>query len=367
MNNKEWICGEITAWRSEGLVTDEVALRLLGRYEQQKGTKISWGAMLAGAFGALLIGLGIIALFAANWDCFGRGTRAAISVSPVVLSGLVAIVASRKGWKTMSLWEPLGILWCIATGAAACLVAQTYQVGGSVPGLILFVALLCLPVVWTTRSVAAMALWPVFAIAWGIASEDADGSSFGLLARSLGLMALSLPAYVAFLRRKPTRAALVTGQLITGLVYALGTAILVVNVLPYLAYAIRTEIYICVFWACAAAVLLAGVLCKLPVWPMIAVLVAAGAGCCTIAEELWIYWAAFAMSVAIVGFGIAKVRLGYTNIGAALLLWLVLGKFFESSIDFTFKGLVFIGAGVVLTLLNVAMVKSKKGRSADGK
>jgi len=366
MNRKEWMRSEIAAWRSEGVIDAATAEALSQRYAAD-ASRLSWGAMLAGAFGALLIGLGIIALFAANWDCFGRGARAAISVSPVVLCGLVALLASWKGWKTMSLWEPLGILWCIATGAATCLVAQTYQVGGSVPGLILFVALLCLPVVWTTRSVAAMALWPVFAIEWGIAYSDENGSSWGMLVPSLGLMALSLPAYVAFLRRKPNRAALVTGQLITGLVYALGTGILIVNVIPRLGYVIRMEVNVGIFWACAAVVLLAGILFKLPCWPMMAVLVAAGAGCCTIVQSFWTYGIALALGLAIAGFGIAKVRLGYTNIGAALLLWLVLGKFFESSIDFTFKGLVFIGAGVVLTLLNVAMVKSKKGRSADGK
>jgi len=366
MNRKEWMRNEIAVWRSEGVIGDELAMRLIGRYESD-GPRISWGAMLAGAFGALLIGLGIIALFAANWDCFGRGARAAISMAPVFACGAVALAASLKGWKSMSLWEPLGILWCIATGAATCLVAQTYQVGGSVPGLILFVALLCLPVVWLTRAVAPMALWPVFAIAWGIASEEAYGESLALTVKSLGLMALSLPAYVAFLRRTPAKAALVTGQLVTGFVYALGTAMLIVCTMPRLDYGIRTEVDICIFWACAAAVLLVGVWRKLPAWPIVGTLVAAGAAFPTVFEALWIYGVALAFAVGVVAHGIRKVSLTYTNVGAALLLWLVLAKFFESRVDFTVKGLVLIGAGVALTVMNVAMVKFKKRRTENEK
>ena len=82
--------------------------------------RLSWGAIIAGAFGALMIGLGVIALFAANWDAFGREARAAIAVAPVVACGAVAVTAALKDVKTRALWEPLGILWCISVSAATC-------------------------------------------------------------------------------------------------------------------------------------------------------------------------------------------------------------------------------------------------------
>ena len=63
MNKNEWIKGEIALWRSEGLVGDDLAKRLMGRYADTK-SRISWGAVMAGGFGALMIGLGIIAVFA---------------------------------------------------------------------------------------------------------------------------------------------------------------------------------------------------------------------------------------------------------------------------------------------------------------
>ncbi len=364
MNHGEWLRGEVAAWRTEGLVGDDVAAAILRRYEAAPG-RLSWAALIAGGFGSLLIGLGVISLFAANWDVFGRGARAAISMAPVALCGLAAVFATRKGWTAPAFWEPLGILWCIATGAAACLVAQTYQVGGTVPGLVLFVALLTLPVVWVTKAVAPMALWPVFAIAWTIASEDVDGESWTLLAKALALMALSLPAYLAFLRRKPPRAALVVGQLVTGFVYSLGTAILIATALPRMEHGFNDRLVFGVCWTCAALVGLVGVKFKLPVWPMVATLVASGMSFVTVFGDEYIdfYFASLVLAGVTIAYGIRTLRLAYTNIGAALFMWLVLGKFFESDLSFTLKGIVFILAGVALTVMNVTLARMKRGRA----
>ena len=56
-------------------------------------------------------------------------------------------------------------------------------------------------------------------------------------------------------------------------------------------------------------------------------------------------------------------RIFLTNIGLALLLWLILVKFFESQADFTVKGFVLIASGVLLGALNVFLVRTKKRRA----
>lgn len=352
---------EIGAWRDEGIVTEETAETLMRRYQPTE-RRCSWGVMIAGGFGALMIGLGVIALFAANWDCFGRPARAAISLAPVVLCGLAALVASAKGWKSMALWEPLGILWCIATAAGICLVAQTYQVGGSVPGLILFVALLMLPVVWISRSVMAMALWPILAIVWTFAQREIQSGSFALGFEGLGLMALSPPAYVAFLRREPGKAAFVTGQLVTGLVYSLGAAILLVCAWPLGWY--HSNETVLIFWSCAAVVAGASAVFRLPVWPIIATLVASGAAMVTgVDRNSSLYVVSLVLALGVLAYGVRKLKLSYANIGAALLLWLILAKFFASHLDFTVKGLVLILSGVAITVLNIVFIRQRKRRS----
>ena len=361
MDKREWLRREIGAWRDEGIVTEETAEALMRRYQPTE-RRFSWGVMIAGGFGALMIGLGVIALFAANWDCFGRPVRAAISLTPVVLCGIAALVASAKGWKSMALWEPLGILWCIATAAGTCLVAQTYQVGGSVPGLILFVALLMLPAVWISRSVMAMALWPILAIVWTFAQRDIHPSSFALGFEGLGLMALSLPAYLVFIRREPGKVALVTGQLVTGFVYSLGAAILLLRAWP-LGWN-HSNASVLIFWGCSAMIAGAAAVFKLPVWPIVATLVASGAAMVTgVDRDSSLYVVSLVLALGVLAYGVRKLKLSYANIGAALLLWLILAKFFASHLDFTVKGLVLILSGAAITVLNVVFIRLRK-RSA---
>ena len=361
MNQKEWICREIGEWRQEGLVDAQTAETLIGRYQSGRRS-LSWGMALTSGFGALLIGLGIIALFAANWDFFGRSARAVISLSPVAICGVLALIASVRGWKAPVFWESIGILWCISTAAATSLVAQTYQVGGSVPSLILFVALLMLPVVWVTKSVAAMAAWPIIAIIWACSSSDVEPQSFLLATKGVGLLLLSLPAYVAFLRRKPSPTALATGQLVTGLVYTFGTG-LMLSVSSPLATCSGVDPVILAYWGTSAVVFVAALVFKLPIWPFIATLVAAGAAMPTVVDDSVLLIPSFVLSIVITTYGIVRLRLSYTNVGAVLFLALVLAKFFGSSISFTMKGIVLILSGVALTALNVVFVRFCRRRA----
>jgi uncharacterized membrane protein len=359
MKKEEWLRGEIAKWRSEGAVDEATAATLLARYPQSE-SRIGWGAIIAGSFGALLVGLGVIAIFAANWDFLGRGARAAVSVAPLFVCGAVAILAKARGWRSMALWEPLGILWFVSTAAAACLVAQTYNVGGRVPDLVMFVAVLTLPVVWTTRSVAAMSAWPVLALVYGCSSAKWwSGAVTGDIAKALLMLAASIPAYVAFLRRRPSRVALVSSQLVTGLVYSFGTALMLVVCLDC-----GIQAGIMVFWGCSALVLAIGAAFKLPVWPMVAVVVASFAATPTVAQyrsglfSLFVISLVFAVATTV--YGIVKKRLAYMNIGSILLLYLILAKFFMSRVDFTVKGIVLIVSGVALAALNVVLVRAKR-------
>jgi uncharacterized membrane protein len=326
--------------------------------------RLSWSAIITGGFGALMIGLGVIALFAANWDAFGREARAVIALAPVVACGVAAILAHARGVKSRALWEPVGILWCVSVAAAACLVAQTYQVGGSVPGLVLLVALLMLPVIWVTRAAAPMALWPIMAIVWTISSIGIGGGgrSIALAVKGVALMALSLPAYIVFLRSNPRKAALVTVQVVTGLVYSFGLGLLVSAALP-LRYDGTSYVY--VFWLCAALVVGAGKMFALPVWGMAGTIVAAAAAFPTpVLHNGCAYFIALALVGGIIAYGVSKLRIGFANIGAVTFLWLILAKFFESRVSFTVKGVVLIASGLALTALNVALVRIRKARRA---
>ena len=175
-------------------------------------------------------------------------------------------------------------------------------------------------------------------------------------------MALSLPAYMVFLRREPGKAALVTGQLVTGLVYSLGAAILLVCAWP-LGWC-HSDATVLIFWGCAAVVAGAAAVFKLPVWPIVATLVASGAAMVTgVDRDSSLYVVSLVLALGVLAYGVRKLKLSYANIGAALLLWLILAKFFASHLDFTVKGLVLILSGVAITVLNVVFIRLRKRRA----
>ena len=76
MKKEDWIRGEISGWLSEGAIDAPTAEALLARYPA-KESRFSWGAVFAGSFGALLVGLGLIAIFAAKMAITPSPTRSA--------------------------------------------------------------------------------------------------------------------------------------------------------------------------------------------------------------------------------------------------------------------------------------------------
>ena len=326
---------------------------------------LSWGMMIMGAFGALLAGLGIIALFAAKWGEFGRESRMALAFLPVAVCGVTALWAYEKGRTARLLWEPLGIFWSLSVAAAVCLIDHTYGVGGSVPGRILSIALLMLPVIWMTRSAVMTALWPVMAIAWTISSRTAGvEASFDFTGKSIALLALSLPAFIAVHRSRSQMSAFASVQVAMGFVYSFGLGTILLVSVPSLFKDFTTVIY--VFWLCAALVAGAGCAFSLPTWGGIGAIVAVVAIFPVPFFQLGATYAvALAIAVGIIMHGVRTLQLGFANLGAVGLLWLVLVKFFASGAPFVLKGVVLVTAGVLLTAFNVMFARQCKESRAS--
>ena len=100
MNDRHvrWLKGEIALWRQEGAVDEATAERLLARYAALPAG-VSLGRVILGSLGALLVGLGVIALLAANWEDFSRGLRTVIAFAPLTACVAVFAAGRRRGWQ----------------------------------------------------------------------------------------------------------------------------------------------------------------------------------------------------------------------------------------------------------------------------
>ena len=146
---------------------------VVGDYERAFLISAPWGLMLAAGVGALLVGLGIIAFFAANVLSVGRLARVGLSALPIAACGVAALVGTLRRTKSLFFWEPLAILWTLAVGAGIATVSQTYQLTDEMTVLWLAFGWLTLPILGVTRSVVlALALPIAFASLAGIRRDS---------------------------------------------------------------------------------------------------------------------------------------------------------------------------------------------------
>ena len=97
-NNNPWLRAEIAQWLREGIITDEQARTLYARYPAfvayRPKSDIAWGKAIFAVLGAGVFGLGVILLFAYNWEGMHRFAKmAAIGLGIVGAHGIALLMA----------------------------------------------------------------------------------------------------------------------------------------------------------------------------------------------------------------------------------------------------------------------------------
>ncbi|WP_169336030.1 DUF2157 domain-containing protein [Flavobacterium rivuli] len=114
-----------------------------------------------GVLGGILAGLGIILIFAHNWDNFSKTIKTGLAVLPLFIAQALAGYSILKN--KSSVWkETAATLLFFAVGASISLVAQIYNISGDFPAFLTTWILLCLPLVYLLNSNAAAILLLVF-------------------------------------------------------------------------------------------------------------------------------------------------------------------------------------------------------------
>ena len=331
---------------------------VVGDYERAFLVSAPWGMMLAAGVGALLVGLGVIAFFAANVLSVGRLARVGLSALPIAACGVAAFVGALRRTKSPFFWEPLAILWTLAVGAGVATVSQTYQLTDEMTVLWLTFGWLALPILGVTRSVVLALVLPITYTAF--ARESA-----GLFLVTLAASAL---VYVDFLRRRPPRAALMTAQVVSAFVVlaCFGTALR----MPFEAGV--TTRYLIDIGVCVG-LMLAGRSRRLPLWSfmgrVLAVLVSLPvcwlwADFGVVTNSLACIGVPLALAIALVVWGLRKLEVATFDLGAFLLLSLIVGRFFLPTWGFLAKAGVLAGCGLALIGATVALLIWKKRRDA---
>lgn len=170
----DWLKRELFLLEQDRVLTTEAAEHIKNYYATQTtctgGT--TWAVTVFSIIGALLIGGGIILLFAHNWDDLSRNTRAFISFLPLFLGAALSFTAILRNGKT-ALREAAGVFHTLAIGSSIALIGQTYHLPSDVPVFLLIWALLTAPLIFLLSSTGAYLIYLALITAWtGLAQNE---------------------------------------------------------------------------------------------------------------------------------------------------------------------------------------------------
>lgn len=173
MENNQWMRAEIAQWLREGLINDEQAMRLYARYpvvseSSGRGAKLGgtrWGKVVFSALGVVIFGLGVILVFAYNWEAMHRYTKLAVIGLSLVLAHGAGLWLHRRDRHPLIV-DSLHLLGTMLFGAGVILISQIYHINGYYPDLFLTWSLVALASAWLLPSVAQGMLAAVLIVFW---------------------------------------------------------------------------------------------------------------------------------------------------------------------------------------------------------
>lgn len=162
---RKWLSRELPLWIQDGIVDQQQATSILARYEIDNAP--ARGRLLVSVMGAVMMGLGVILLFAYNWEAMHRYTKLAVILLALLLSQGLALHAYRQGRK--HLYESLFVLVVMLFGAGIWLVAQIYHLDAHYPHAFLLWGAAALLLAWSLPSLIQACLALGLLMIWHVA------------------------------------------------------------------------------------------------------------------------------------------------------------------------------------------------------
>jgi uncharacterized membrane protein len=178
--HNRWLAEQLPAWERDGIVSADGARRLRERYavEPQAGL----AHLIVGAVGALLIGSGLIAVLAYNWDDFPRWVRLGLALGPLAATQAVSWwVLGRDGVAKPWHREVAALVQTLAVGAALALVSQIYNLPGKWTDLVFWWCVVSVPLAWVMKSNAVAIAYLIGITIWTVAESFEQANHSGAI------------------------------------------------------------------------------------------------------------------------------------------------------------------------------------------
>ncbi len=163
--NIKWLLGEIDLWVTEGIIEPGQGTALKERYPAATES-VAWGRIIFFSIGAVLFGLGVILLFAYNWQRMHKFVKLAIIFTALIAAHGAGFWLKRPAGHYQTAGEGVHLLGTMLFGAGIWLVAQIYHIDEHYPNAFLIWGLGALSMAWGLPSIAQAIVATVLLVMW---------------------------------------------------------------------------------------------------------------------------------------------------------------------------------------------------------
>jgi len=154
-SNKQWLLKQLPELRSKEILDEDAIDRLREYYGLNALPVVQNGlskmTMILSAIGGLLVGGGVIMMFAHNWDNFGRNTRVILALLPLIASQIFVFLALVPKQRSIAWREASAAFMFCTVPASIAIVGQAYHISDDAQAFQTLWFLLILPFVYLLR------------------------------------------------------------------------------------------------------------------------------------------------------------------------------------------------------------------------
>lgn len=172
MSNRKyinWLYHQLPDLLDKGVIDSATAARLKGYFGPlDEKPDFNLAFILAGVLGAILIGGGIILIFAFNWDHLSRFWRTILSLTPLVIAQVIYTYVFFRKSNSLAWVESISGFIMLALAAAIALISQTYHIAGTMESFLFVWMLMSVPLLYLMNATLPALFYLVGICAWAL-------------------------------------------------------------------------------------------------------------------------------------------------------------------------------------------------------
>ncbi|HEY6162003.1 MAG TPA: DUF2157 domain-containing protein [Bacteroidia bacterium] len=162
----KWLYKELPALIDKGVLSEESATKIRSHYGQpSKTASYNTIFIISAILGSLLIGLGVILVFAYNWDNLSRGARTVLSFVPLLIAQAFYGYAFFKKKDSIPWIEATSGFLMLMLGSTLALIGQTYNTDSTLGEYLFTWMLLSIPLIYIRNATIPLVLF-LIGITW---------------------------------------------------------------------------------------------------------------------------------------------------------------------------------------------------------